>query len=72
MEDSRGRLSPAQAGKPSLLVLSCFVGGPKAYEDLFPKVLPVAQAFQPVRTAWRAGTPAPLNLFIIYGRAEGP
>jgi hypothetical protein len=30
--------------------------------EIFPllqKFLPVAQAFQPVWTAWRAGTPAP-------------
>jgi hypothetical protein len=26
------------------------------------KVFPVAQAFRPVRTTWRAGTPAPLSL----------
>ena len=35
------------------------MGGPKVHEELLRKVLPVAQAFQPVRTAWRAGTPAP-------------
>jgi len=35
-----------------------------------PGVGPAAPAFQPVRTAWRAGTPAPLP-FYVYGRAEG-
>jgi len=34
------------------------MGAPKAHEELFQKIFPVAQAFQPVRIAWRAGTPA--------------
>jgi hypothetical protein len=58
MEDSRPWLSPAQVVKPALPVFSCFAGGTKAHEELFQKVLPVAQAFQPVGTAWQTGTPA--------------
>jgi hypothetical protein len=40
----------------------------KAYTlKLVRKVLPVAQAFQPVQTGWRAGTPAPLTFSCFTG-----
>jgi hypothetical protein len=35
-----------------------------------PKVLPVAQAFQPVQTAWRAGTPAPPTFSCFTGEPK--
>jgi hypothetical protein len=34
---------------------------------LLRKVLPVAQAFRPVQTGWRAGTPAPLTFSCFTG-----
>jgi hypothetical protein len=34
------------------------------------KVLPVAQAFHPVQTGWRAGTPAPLTFSCFTGEPK--
>ena len=50
-----------RARRPAPLNFSCFTGGPKAHARLFRKVLPVAQAFQPVRRTGKM--PAPPRTF---------